>query len=87
MDFTFKLSAIKMRKDMHISVLNNQSNTYMQHAPVVAPVVVAPVVVAPVVVAPVVAPVVVAPVVAPVVATNNKLPKKGFNVVLSKIKQ
>ena len=78
MDFTFKLSAIKMRKDMHISVLNNQSNTYMQHAPVVAPVVVAPVVVAPVVVAPVVAP---------VVATNNKLPKKGFNVVLSKIKQ
>ena len=82
MDFTFKLSAIKMRKDMHISVLNNQSNTYMQHAPVVAPVVVAPVV-APVVVAPVV----VAPVVAPVVATNNKLPKKGFNVVLSKIKQ
>ena len=83
MDFTFKLSAIKMRKDMHISVLNNQSNTYMQHAPVVAPVVVAPVVVAPVVVAPVV----VAPVVAPVVATNNKLPKKGFNVVLSKIKQ
>ena len=59
MDFAFKLSAIKLRKNMHVSVLNNQSNTYMQHAPVVAP----------------------------VVAPNSKLPKRGFNVVLSKIKQ
>ena len=80
MDFIFRFSAIKIRKNMYISILNNQTNTYMQHTPAVVAPAVAPVV------APVVAPAV-APVVVPITPNNNKLPKKGFNVILSKIKQ
>lgn len=69
MNFSFRLTSIKLRKNMYNYILNNQSNTYMQNTSVVAPSV---------------APSVV-PSVAPVISTNNKLPKKGFNVVLSQL--
>ena len=69
-----KKSHLKMKRDMYNSMLNNQRKMMLAlHQQNVAVVVPAPVP---------------APAPAPITSTSNKkLPKKGFNVVFSKIEQ
>jgi|Laugresu1bdmlbdd_1035124.scaffolds.fasta_scaffold16760_2 hypothetical protein len=84
MDFAFKLSNItneklKIKKHMYISMLNEQRRImYMlqqQNALIQQNMAV---------VVPATPP---EPAPAPITSTNKKVPKKGFNVVFSKVKQ